>query len=115
MISLFDKELKRAEQELLDLKTCHRRGAGTTRFYTADMTISLAAWQFVKFEASVLDGEPTPAFITIYIGGSRLNYVYGGAAGEDWRQIWFSTLEDPETFRIHAVSTSKIKLEQIPV
>lgn len=115
MISLFDKELKRVEQELLDLKTSHKRGAGTTRFYTADIIISLDAWQFVKFEASVLDGEPTPAFITIYIGGSRLNYVYGGAAGEDWRQIWFSPLEDPETFRIHAVSTSKIKLEQIPV
>lgn len=116
MISLFDKELKRVEQELLDLKTSHKRGAGTTRFYTADIIISLDAWQFVKFQATVLDGEPTPAFITIYVGGKYgEDYISGSAAGEDWRQIWFSPLENPETFRILAVSTSKIKLEQIPV
>lgn len=113
-MSLFDTELQRAEQELRDLKTAHRRGAGLTRFYTADTTISLNAWQFVKFQATVLEGEPTPAFISIYIGGNRLNYVSGSDAGEDWRQVWFSPLDDPDTFHIRAVSTSKIKLEQIP-
>lgn len=116
MISLLDKELKRVEQELLDLKTSHKRGAGTTRFYTDEIKIDLAPWQFVKFQATVLDGEPTPAFISIYVSGNYgIDYISGSAAGDDWRQIWFSPLDDPETFVIKAVSTSKVKLEQIEV
>lgn len=116
MMCLFDKELKRLEQELLDLKTGHKRGAGLTRFYTADLTISLGAWEFAKFQASVLDGEPVPAFISIYVGGEYgVDFISGSDAGDDWRQIWFSPLDNPKTFLIRAVSTSKIKLEQIPV
>lgn len=117
MISLFDKELKRCEQELLDLKTGHNRGAGLTRFYIAEQTITLSDYGFAKFEASVMDGEPTPAFLTIYVSGRYgEDYVSGSAAGDDWRQIWFGPWDmGTFTYTVRAVCTSKVKLEQIPM
>lgn len=115
MISLFDKELQRVEQELRDLKTSHKRGAGTTRFYTAEQTITLSNYGFAKFQATVLEGEPSPAFISIYVNNHD-NYTIDSDAGEDWRQVWFGPW-DPGifTYTVRAISTSKIKLEQIPV
>ena len=51
MISLFDLELKRMEQEVRDLKTIHQHGLGTTRFYVYDRTITIPGdyyeWRFI--------------------------------------------------------------------
>lgn len=63
MTSLFDKELTEMEREVLELKTIHRRGLGTTRFYSADIEKNHDI--FTDITVQIADGEPTPAIVTI--------------------------------------------------
>ena len=63
MTSLFDKELTEMEREVRELKTIHRRGLGTTRFYEAGIEKNHDI--FTDITIQIADGEPTPAIVTI--------------------------------------------------
>lgn len=63
MTSLFDKELTEMEREVRELKTIHRRGLGTTRFYEAGIEKNHDI--FTDITVQIADGEPTPAIVTI--------------------------------------------------
>lgn len=59
MRSLFEKNLMRMKQELTDLKTAHRRGLGTIRYYRYRITISTSTYGFYYIKGYIADGEPT--------------------------------------------------------
>lgn len=66
MISLFERNLKRMQQELTDLKTVHQRGLGTIRFFrqTFTFTPSLAHKDYV-LKGDIVAGEPERPFVQI--------------------------------------------------
>lgn len=58
MISLFEKNLKRMQQELTDLKTAHNRGFNTIQFFKKEATFDLNANTLYRFYADIATGEP---------------------------------------------------------
>lgn len=68
MISLFEKNLIRAKNELRDLKTVHQRGLSTIRFYRYTLTVAVPSG-YSQFRAPVADGEPArPLFVAMARG-----------------------------------------------
>ena len=79
MISLFDKELTRMEQEVRDLKTIHQRGLGTTRFYTYEREIEITDEYLLFFlQATVEDPNLLPIVIFPYMEyDGAINFMIG--------------------------------------
>lgn len=77
MISLFDRELMRMEQEVRDLKTIHQRGLGTTRFYVYERQITIPSGIFwFYFDATVEDASLIPMAMLPFIEGpTTINYT----------------------------------------
>lgn len=75
MISLFEKELMRMEQEVRDLKTIHQRGLGTVRFYEASVSTTVNGSK--TFTANLATGEPSnPLAIGLTYGQAPLeNFI----------------------------------------
>lgn len=72
MISLFEKNLKRAKQELTDLKTAHERGLGTIRFYRYSVSFSVSSMTIYRIAADVVSGETgRPLAIVLAKGSSH--------------------------------------------
>lgn len=70
MISLFEKNLIRAKNELRDLKTVHQRGLSTIRFYRYTLTADVPSG-YSTFQAIVATGEPSrPLFVAMARGTS---------------------------------------------
>lgn len=70
MISLFEKNLIRAKNELRDLKTVHQRGLSTIRFYRYTLTADVPSG-YSTFRAPVAAGEPArPLFVAMARGTS---------------------------------------------
>lgn len=66
MISLFEKNLKRMQQELTDLKTVHQRGLGTIRFFRQTFTFT-PTQTHVEYvlKADIVAGEPERPFVQV--------------------------------------------------
>ncbi len=79
MISLFDKELMRMEQEVRDLKTIHQRGLGTTRFYTYEREITIPdEYDRFSLQATVEDPSLLPIVIFPYMEYvGAINFIIG--------------------------------------
>lgn len=58
MISLFEKNMKRAKQELTDLKTAHERGLGTIEFFRSRIVFNASSAGFYRVTADIATGEP---------------------------------------------------------
>lgn len=76
MISLFERQLKMLEYELLDLKTSHQLGAGSTKFYAKDIYIPSAST--FSLQIKIADEEPMPPLLMmIYRTEVQGFYSYG--------------------------------------
>lgn len=70
MISLFDRELMRMEQEVRDLKTIHQRGLGTTRFYVYERQITIPdEYDWFYLQATVENTDLVPMAMLPFIEG----------------------------------------------
>lgn len=88
MISLFEKNLKRAKQELTDLKTAHERGLGTIRFFRYRLTFAVSSMTVVEITANVDTGEPgRPLTIVLARGTNRATSVQSQTVRSGTSQI----------------------------
>ena len=105
MISLFDLELKRMEQEVRDLKTIHQHGLGTTRFYVYDRTITIPGdyyeWYFI---GTVEDPSTIPMVAIPFVGGVSINpsIAYSDS------QVMVSSLAGTGTVYIRFISSTPL-------
>lgn len=112
MISLFEKELMHMEREVRDLKTFCYRGTGATRFYAKELSIQADSGTTYGVRATTIEGEPSPAFIMIFIKLTpNGEIITGSTAAEDWRELRFASLT-AGTFTVKAISTSNLTLER---
>ena len=115
MISLFEQELLLMKQELRDLKTYCRKGLGTTRFYSKEITITATAGTYYDFTATTAPGEPSPAFTTIFFTTNPyVRYATGTTATADSRTFSFVAVSQPTQLTVRAVSTSNVNLVHTP-
>lgn len=113
MNSLFERELLAMEREILDLKTHCRKGLGLTRFYSKTIEIEASAGVIYNFTATTVNGEPSPAFITIFFTTNPyVRYATGTTATAYSRTFSFLTITQSTRLTVKAVSTSKLNLEQ---
>lgn len=76
MISLFEKNLIRAKNELRDLKTVHQRGLSTIRFYRYTLTVTVpSGLNYTTFQATVATGEPSRPLYTAMARGTSTKTV----------------------------------------
>lgn len=61
MTSLFERQLMALQNEIEDLKTSHVIGAGSTMFYSAELTLTGSS--SYELRAKIYDGEPMPPMI----------------------------------------------------
>lgn len=71
MRSLFEKNLMRMKQELTDLKTAHRRGLGTIRFFRHRITFTTSTLNYVTIRGNIADGEPGHPLVQVYARGTN--------------------------------------------
>lgn len=107
MISLFDIELKRMEDELRDLKTSHPRALGLIRFYQYTVNVdNVPSWTAFTVQAFVAEGESkAPLFVT-FDHGVHLNYNYG--LFEDGFYFGGGTVTQSDSYIITVLSSSAI-------
>lgn len=108
----FSDEIIDFKRELRDLKTAHARGFGLTKFYKAELTVAITANTYYSFTASVLPGEPSPAFIQMFMHSNpEADIITKTTTTNNSQTIHLVSLTDT-TLTIQAQSTSKITLEQ---
>lgn len=108
----FSDEIIDFKRELRDLKTAHARGFGLTKFYKAELTVAITANTYYSFTASVLPGEPSPAFIQMFMRSNpETDIITKTTTTNNSQTIHLVSLTDT-TLTIQAQSTSKITLEQ---
>lgn len=112
MISLFEKNLKRMQSELTDLKTANKRGLGTVRFYTeyAEVTVAQGVQKNIK---ATFDSEGYfPGFAEV-IGGPFYGIMTVDENNLTYQASYTSGLPNPQTFTLQVVSTTPIKSLEI--
>lgn len=108
----FSDEIIDFKRELRDLKTAHARGFGLTKFYKAELTTAITAATYYNFTASVLSGEPSPAFIQIFVHlDPDVDIITATTTTGESQTLRLVALADA-TITVQAQSTSKITLEQ---
>lgn len=101
-------------QEVRDLKTAHKRGLGTTRFYKYELEIYVAQGTFYQFIARVDPDEPANPIIIPEINldepiyGLMLDFGNIGST-----TMWFTIftgwqIQDHSRLKVTAISSSKL-------
>lgn len=91
MISLFDKELMRMEQEVRDLKTAHDIPLGSVNFYSQKVTDSWSdSWlsHIYYYRVTLKAGEPIEPFIEFWFSktsGQDTDFL-NNTATNGWEQ-----------------------------
>lgn len=108
MISLFDKELMRMEQEVRDLKTIHQRGLGTVRFFDAETSTTLTTNGLFRFQGNIAAGEPAnPLAISLAHYPEPLRYMIFGVDAVGLTR-WAGTSAPPKEIKIKFISSSQL-------
>lgn len=101
-------------QEVRDLKTAHKRGLGTTRFYKYELEIYVAQGEFYQFIARIDPDEPPnaiiipemrvdePAYGVILSFGTISSTTAWITAFSGWQ------IQDHTRMKITAISSSKL-------
>ena len=114
MISLFEKRLKRMKSELTALKTAHKRGLGTIRFYkyTLEFTSGNTGTRLFYILADIADGEPGNPFVQGLTRSSTGNYetlLYDATSNASSVQVVVESWSNPHGIVCDIISTSQLK------
>ncbi len=108
MISLFDKELMRMEQEVRDLKTIHQRGLGTVKFFEAETAATLSTTASVRFQGTIATGEPAdPLAISLVSFPEPLTDMMSGIEFVGLSR-WVGTWTPPKNIKVKFISSSQL-------
>lgn len=106
MISLFDRELMRMEQEVRDLKTIHQRGLGTVKFFEAEVSASISS--YTQFTANLEAGEPAnPLAISLINAPEPIDDLRIGLDTVGLIR-WAGTNNPPTNVKVKFISSSQI-------
>lgn len=83
MRSLFEKNLMRMKQELTDLKTAHRRGLGTIRFYRHRITTAINQYDYIVIKGTLAADEPGFPLVMALVRGNDTS-VQPAAVMDTW-------------------------------
>lgn len=113
MISLFEKNLKRMQQELTDLKTVHQRGLGTIRFFKYEFDFATQQNHKTHYiKADIVAGEPEKPFIQCEEKGDPSSPITAGDydidSGTSVVTIGIYVNRYPSTFKLIVTSTSEL-------
>lgn len=104
MINLFDQELQRMERDLRDIKTAHRIGAGSTKFFRKSIDVEFPGNYNIKVK--IFDGEPTPpAIIFLYSWGQ---WAVSSVSASNIYQFNIAR-SDNVTEPVHVISSAQIE------
>jgi len=114
MRSLFEKNLMRMKSELTDLKTAHKRGLGTVKFfkYTVQFTASLSGTALYYIVANIKSGEPQRPYIQASSKSSRGDYAcfeYDMTSGTSTIQVVIESWEINHTITCEIISSSELE------
>lgn len=108
MISLFDKELMRMEQEVRDLKTIHQRGLGTVKFFETETTATLSSIGSSRFQGNIMAGEPAnPLAISLVNYPEPLQDIIIGLDTVGLTR-WVGTIAPPKSIKVKFISSSQL-------
>lgn len=108
MISLFDKELLRMEQEVRDLKTIHQRGLGTVKFFETETTATLTTSGSIRFQGNIATDEPAnPLAISLVNYPEPLQDIRIGLDTVGLTR-WIGTWTPPKNIKIKFISSSQL-------
>lgn len=108
MISLFDRELMRMEQEVRDLKTIHQRGLGTVKFFDAEISTTLTSTASVLFQGTIASGEPAnPLAISLVNFPEPIDDLQIGIDTVGLSR-WVGTWTAPRAIKVKFISSSQL-------
>ena len=116
MISLFDRELMRMEQEVRDLKTCHEIPVGSLNFYSktgqATITGGLAGDLYVRL--TLKPGEPADPYAQAFIrstdDGKFSEWVQYSSIENGGTLIQYVFIVSPKTYEANAICSADFDL-----
>ena len=115
MISLFEKNLKRMQQELTDLKTVHQRGLGTIRFFQYEVSGTISQTSSYVIRADIVPGEIQHPFIQATVVSNNINtepvssFNYESNENNIQISVIYNMLSVPFSTTIRVTSTSQLR------
>lgn len=114
MRSLFEKNLLRVKRELTDLKTAHKRGLGTVKFfkYTVTFTASLSGTALYYVKAGIKSGEPQRPYVQASSKSSRGDYAtfeYDITSGTSEVEVIIESWRQNHTITCEIISSSELE------